>query len=207
MDGSAEQRLMVRRLARDQLQEAARLLARGMRDNPVNAAAFGGDAERRVDALTRFFVPVVRGVDRRGIVMGAFTGDALVGVCAAARPGRCQPALLEKASVFPAVAFGTAAGTVGRVLTWTGEWARRDPREPHWHLGPVAVDAGRQSQGIGSALLADFCARVDDEGAGAYLETDKPENVRFYGKFGFTVVSEAAVLDVPNWFMSRAIRT
>jgi len=40
----------------------------------------------------------------------------------------------------------------------------------------------------------------------SYLETDKSENVRFYERFGFTVVAEVNVLGVRNWFMSRAPR-
>jgi ribosomal protein S18 acetylase RimI-like enzyme len=203
MEGREDSALTLRQLGPDGLDEAARVLGRGMRDNPINARAFGEDPERRGRALTRFFLPVLRGVYRRGLVVGAWQGDRLVGVSAAAPPGKCQPALLEKVSIFPAVAFGSARGTVGRVLTWTGSWARLDPREPHWHLGPVAVDADRQGQGIGSALLGEFCARMDEGVGRAYLETDKRENVRFYEKFGFTVVSEKKILGVPNWFMSR----
>jgi hypothetical protein len=44
---------------------------------------------------------------------------------------------------------------------------------------------------------------MDAYGAVAYLETDRHANVRFYQKFGFTVVAEADVMGVPNWFMSR----
>jgi ribosomal protein S18 acetylase RimI-like enzyme len=201
--GHEEQAVSVRQLGRHDLEEAARLLGRGMRDNPVNARAFGEDPERCAHALTRFFLPVLRGVYRRGIVMGAWRGDVLLGVSAAAPPGKCQPGLLEKVSIVPAVAWGNPGSTVRRVLAWTGAWARRDPPEPHWHLGPVAVDAGRQGQGIGSALLTEFCSRLDGENARAYLETDKDENVHFYRKFGFDVIAQADVLGVPNWFMSR----
>jgi hypothetical protein len=52
-------------------------------------------------------------------------------------------------------------------------------------------------------MLAAFCAHMDYWSAPSYLETDKAENVRFYQKFGFTLVAEAEVLGVPNWFMSR----
>jgi ribosomal protein S18 acetylase RimI-like enzyme len=82
-------------------------------------------------------------------------------------------------------------------------WSRRDPSVPHWHLGPVAVERHLQSQGIGSALLNDFCRRVDAARSTAYLETDKRQNVGFYERFGFRVVDEIDVLDVPNWFMLR----
>ena len=45
---------------------------------------------------------------------------------------------------------------------------------------------------------------MDAESGLAYLETDKPENVRFYERFGFRVTNEAQVLNIPNWFMTRA---
>ncbi|HTF33339.1 MAG TPA: GNAT family N-acetyltransferase [Myxococcota bacterium] len=67
-----------------------------------------------------------------------------------APPGRCQPTIGEKLGILPAVVFGNTIGVPWRVLRWTGQWARRDPAEPHWHLGPVAVDPDLQGQGIGA---------------------------------------------------------
>jgi ribosomal protein S18 acetylase RimI-like enzyme len=199
--------LTLRELQRAELREATRLLGRGMCDNPANVRAFGvQDTNRRSWALTRFFVPVLHGLYERGLILGAFRDDTLMGVCGMARPGRCQPSLLEKLSVVPSVVFGNPVGTPLRVLRWVGEWSRRDPADRHWHLGPVAVDSHLRGQGIGGTMLAEFCARMDDCGMLSYLETDKSENVRFYQKFGFTVIAEAEVLGVPNWFMSRTAR-
>jgi len=196
-----------RQLQRSELGEAARLLGRGMRDNPANIRAFGiRDTERRSWALARFFRPVLHGLYQRGLIWGAFRDGILVGVCGMARPGLCQPSALEKLRVVPSVVFGNPLGTPLRVLRWAAEWARRDPAEPHWHLGPVAVDLHLQDQGIGGAMLVDFCTRMDDEHALSYLETDKSENVRFYQKFGFTVIVQAEILGIPNWFMSRSPR-
>jgi ribosomal protein S18 acetylase RimI-like enzyme len=196
--------LTLRELQRAELGEATRLLGRGMCDNPANVRAFGiRDTDRRSRALTRFFVPVLNGLYQRGLILGAFHDGTLVGVCGMARPGLCQPTLPEKLSVVPSVVFGNPVGTPLRVLRWVGEWSRRDPTDPHWHLGPVAVDSHLQGQGIGGAMLAAFCARMEDCRTLSYLETDKSENVRFYQKFGFTVIAEAEVLGVPNWFMSR----
>jgi len=48
-----------------------------------------------------------------------------------------------------------------------------------------------------------FCAQMDAIGETAYLETDKPENVRFYERFGFAVVAEEQVSGVPDWYMHR----
>src|SRR5215813_11521602 len=95
---------VIRELRRDELASAARLVGRGMRDNPANVRIFGiPETERRVRALERFFVPVLSGVYGRGLILGAFHEDSLQGVCAMARPGFCQPAPLEKLKVRPSL--------------------------------------------------------------------------------------------------------
>lgn len=44
------------------------------------------------------------------------------------------------------------------------------------------------------------------DGQVAHLETDKPENVRFYARARFAVVGEGDVLGVPNRYMCREPR-
>ena len=57
--------------------------------------------------------------------------------------------------------------------------------------------------GIGSQLMEEFARAHGPARDVAYLETDKPENVIFYERFGFEVIDEAVVLGTPNWFMRR----
>jgi ribosomal protein S18 acetylase RimI-like enzyme len=161
------------------------------------------DAEKRSKAMERFFAPVLNGLYRRGLLLGAIVKDRIVEVCGIARPGFCQPGTIEKMKVLPAAVIGNPIQTPLRILSWVGEWAGRDPSDPHWHLGPVAVEPSLQGQGIGNAMLNAFCATVDATAAHAYLETDKPENVRFYQNFGFRIMESAEILRVPNWFMWR----
>ena len=56
-----------------------------MRDNPANVRAFAiSDAERRRQALERFFRPVLLGTyHQRGLIYGAYRDSALVGSPAA----------------------------------------------------------------------------------------------------------------------------
>jgi hypothetical protein len=194
---------VIRKINSTELSNAAELLARGMRDNPIHIQAFGPDAEHRRHALARLFQPVLQRAMNRGSVFGVFVDDRLVGVYAEIPPGHCQPTLAEKLKILPAICFGNPLTTSKRVLIWVGEWSRRDLTKPHWHLGPVAVDAPLQRQGIGRRMLASFCSDMDARKANAYLETDKIANVLFYEKFGFTVLAETDVLGVRNWFMSR----
>ena len=197
--------ITIRRLRNHELPVAALLLSRAMCDNPIDVRAFGGEAPRRRRSLERFYAPVLRGLCRRGEILGGFRDAELIALCAFAPPGHCQATLAEKVRILPSVVLANQIGTAARILQWVGAWARRDPSEPHWHLGPVAVEPASQGQGVGHALVADFCTRVDECAGLAYLETDKRENVRFYRRFGFSVVAEAEVLGVRTWFMSRAL--
>src|SRR5215472_7745276 len=195
-----------RQLQRPELGEAARLLGRGMRDNPANIRAFGiRDTERRSWALARFFRPVLHGLYQRGLIWGAFRDGILVGVCGMARPGLCQPSALEKLRVVPSVVFGNPVGTPLRVLRWVGEWARRDPHRAALAPGPssrrLAPPRPRKTARVRHSCVHKSRPTWHRQ---SYLETDKSENVRFYEKFGFTVIAEAEILGIPNWFMMRA---
>ncbi|MFI5177685.1 MAG: GNAT family N-acetyltransferase [Vicinamibacterales bacterium] len=191
-------------LTTSDLAAAAGVLGRGMRDNPLHVRVFGADPARREARLTALFAALLRRQHlAHGMILGASLDGRLVGVCGMIQPGRCQPTLLQKLSLLPTLAGGRGLGLTIRVVNWTSQWAQRDPRDPHWHLGPVAVERDLQGRGVGSALLADFCGRMDAMSSDAYLETDKPENVTFYERFGFQTVGDELVQGVRNWYMVR----
>jgi GNAT superfamily N-acetyltransferase len=196
--------LEIREARRDQLQEAAAVLSRGMRDNPNHVAAFGDDPETRRRSLAYVFGLLLPRMSHRPLV-GVRDGS-IVAVWGTAEPGKCQPTAAQKLRLLPATVWGCGVTATRRILTWFGDWGSRDPATPHWHLGPVGVDMHLQGKGIGSQVMAAWCAMLDERGAVGYLETDKPENVRFYAKFDFKTVAEATVLGRPNWFMTRAAR-
>jgi GNAT superfamily N-acetyltransferase len=179
---------------------AVGVLSRGMRDNPIHQAAFGPDPARRTRQLASLFDALLR-VWSHPVICARLDG-VLVGVAGMLPPGMCRPRAAQALRLaMPILAAGPADALRG--LRWTAAWARRNPRQPHCHLGPVAVDTHLQGHGIGGQMLAAFAARMDAARQPAYLETDKPENVRFYQRFGFQVTSQATVLNTPNWFMWR----
>jgi hypothetical protein len=45
-----------------------------------------------------------------------------------------------------------------------------------------------------------YCQQLDQTGRPGYHETDRPENVAFYRRFGFETAGEAPVLGVENYF-------
>ena len=180
------------------------VVARGMRDNPIHVAVYGDDPAARLRQNTRIFTGAL-GVLSLTMLVARRDDGTIVGVCGMMPPGCCQPGAVQQLRLVPHL-LALGPGAVGRTARWLGAWKARDLPERHWHLGPVAVDAGCQGLGIGSRLLARYAERADAAGEVTYLETDKAINVRFYERFGFEVVGEQAVLGVPNWFMRRAPR-
>jgi ribosomal protein S18 acetylase RimI-like enzyme len=182
------------------------LISRSMRDNPTHVAALGEDPERRQKRVHRIFskvLPVMGHFDH--LLVARHPDNTVLGVLGMAAPGRCQPNAKQRMQLtLGLLPLGPYA--LSRSLRWVGTWEKHDPEERHWHLGPVAVDAHLQGMGIGSKLMRVFCAQMDAAEETAYLETDKPENVRSYERFGFEIVGEEQVIGVPNWYMARPAR-
>jgi GNAT superfamily N-acetyltransferase len=68
----------------------------------------------------------------------------------------------------------------------------RHPSAPHWYLPWLAVGDGLQGRGLGSALLEQGLARVDESGLPAYLETPNPRTIPLYERHGFKVTAVAS---------------
>jgi ribosomal protein S18 acetylase RimI-like enzyme len=191
----------VRDLRPDEVSDAVGVLARGMRDNPLHVAAYGDDPDRRLRCHARVVAGLLR-VFRAQQPIAAIADTTLVGVTGVAPAGTCQPTTGQRLRLMPSM-LALGPRTAGRVAAWVSNWAEHDPDEPHVHLGPLAVDAHLQGRGIGSRLMEEHCRRLDASGELGYLETDRRENVRFYERFGYEVVSEDDVIGVRNWFMLR----
>jgi ribosomal protein S18 acetylase RimI-like enzyme len=193
----------LRELHGAELTPAAQLLARAMRDDPIHCAVFGPDAGRRLGRLSVFFDALLPRMGRTPL--SAWDAGQLVGVLGQFPPGLCCPPLYEQLRIaLPLLTL--RVGELWRLWYWTQTSAEHDFAERHWHIGPVAVAPDRQRQGIGSLLLQAFCARMDREGEAAFLETDKPDSVRFYSRCGFEVTAQGNVLGTMNWWMRRLPR-
>ena len=86
--------------------------------------------------------------------------------------------------------------------------AKKHPKEPHWYLGLLGVDPAFQGKGLGGTLLNKRILECDATHMPIYLETQKPENLPYYERFGFAVVEEIRHEGCPPlWTMWRAPRT
>ena len=193
----------LREASHPELPAAAYLLARGMCDDPMHRTVFGADADHRRLRLLRLFAALLPLMGRPPLL--AWDAGRLVGVLGQFPPGTCHtPFRLQLRFAFALRSVNLVE--LWRLWRWLGASEARDLAEPHWHLGPVAVDPGRRGEGIGSQMLRAFCVRMDELGEVAFLETDKLDSVRFYARCGFEVREQAEVLGTPNWWMRRPSR-
>jgi hypothetical protein len=184
----------------DQSAQAAGVAARALRDGP-DWVAISDDPLVRMEMLYGMFADSL-GAAR---VAGVRRGACILGVAAVVGPGRCVGATLPAAdrNLGPPSADASDAD---RLRYFRSVLAAHDPDEPHWHVGPVGVAPGFQSQGTGRAALTLPCDEFDDHGRTGWVKTTSLANVRFYGGCGFEVVEDVPMLAAHFWFLRRQPR-
>ena len=180
--------------------EAARVLSSAMYTNPIHLAVYMGAGKKQRKIQEEGFARMLRENPHEVYLVKRV--NRIVGVM---RMYRCEgerelPVGFED---LVEAGEGSLRDVASRQIYWRGVWIKHDPPEPHSHLGPIAVLPEFQGQGIGSIMMSAYCRLVDDRSLPAYLETDTPENVRFYRKFRFQLVKEVEMLVVRNFFMWR----
>jgi ribosomal protein S18 acetylase RimI-like enzyme len=181
----------------EQIAQATGVTARSMRDSP-NSIAVSDDPFVRLEMLYSTFA----GMLGEARVAGVGRGNCVLGAAGAVQPGRCIDSMLP-AEVRTLEAPSPNSTDADRFLYSGSVMAAHDLPEPHWHVGPVGVEPGFQGMGLGRAVMRLLCDEFDEHHRLAWLETDKPENVRFYIGLGFEVVEEVPMLTSRFWFMRR----
>jgi ribosomal protein S18 acetylase RimI-like enzyme len=190
--------IQIRKYSPDQIDETVTVLANAFVTNPLHLWAFGA---HRLDQNRLFFRIGLRHM---------FIGRAFVAMADGAVRGYvhfndspyCLPAP-EEIPVAAATLLKPLGNALSRVVKWLSRWCHLDPEEPHVHLGPIGVAPEAQGQGFGTALMQQYIEYLDQEHTAGYLETDRPENVAFYKKFGFLVQREEVLIATPIWYMWR----
>jgi ribosomal protein S18 acetylase RimI-like enzyme len=73
--------------------------------------------------------------------------------------------------------------------------------EPHWYLNVLGTHPDRQGEGLGARALGPMCARFDEEGVAAYLESSNPRNMSLYRRHGFVELDNVIALpDGPSLY-------
>lgn len=198
---SNQTRVIIQQLLPSEVPDASDLLSRSFLTDPMFVGVFGEvpkKARKRIAAVFKLMLEVLPGEN-----VCIKNGERIIAVMRMARPGRCQPSINQIPQALPRLLVATRASFL-HVVRYFLFLKKFDPQERHWHLGPL--DPELQGRGLGSLLLNYFCAHVDRLSEAAYLETNKPVNVRLYERYGFSTICKAALFGVPNWFMWRPAR-
>ena len=192
--GIKMEKMKISFLEKSDIQEASKVLSAAMLKNPLHIAVFQGHGEKERKIIEITFFKLLS--DLPGIAFLARINSQIVGVM---RMKSCDGSKVSKQDS----QTEDEDNLEWRKSIWRNEWARHDPMNQHWHLGPVGVLPSHQGKGIGTNLLSRFCQEVDTCLSPAYLETDSDKNVQFYERFGFEVVKETEIFNVNNRYMWR----
>ncbi len=179
------------------IENSARVLSIAMLDNPMHVAVFQNTNENSRIEIENNFIQLLN--EKPGIVFIVKDKQKIIGVM---RMYSCS----GKEAMNGKIKLKDEGDIDSRREVWLNEWARRDLKDQHWHLGPIGVLPTHQRFGVGSKLLERFCSEVDACKADGYLETDKAVNVEFYQKFGFKTISDSMILGAKTWYMLRLLR-
>ncbi len=191
--GSNMSNLQISFMEQSDIPQSAKVLSIAMLNNPNHIGILLGNGEKQRQIIEKMFVDLFSYLP--GVVFLAREDQTIIGVM---RMKSCIGKVIDAPDVPE-----DENNIDWRKSVWFKEWSKHDPDEQHWHLGPIGVLPTHQGAGIGSLLMERFCKEVDACMAKAYLETDLDQNVRFYEKFGFKVVSESEIFGVKNRYMLR----
>jgi GNAT superfamily N-acetyltransferase len=146
------------------------------------------DERVRARALPLLFSGQLRhGGDHAHAVCARDEGRNIVAVALWVEPGHWPPPLSLQLAQMPSSlrALYRHPQTLRRAGTYLRTILKVHPKELNWYLPLLAVDPSVQGRGVGTMLMNEAVARMDADGVGGYLETQKEENHAFYNRFGY----------------------
>jgi predicted N-acetyltransferase YhbS len=193
-------KVAIQPIQEEEIPSALDVLGKAFATMPNPLAIFSGksDIERRMKIALAAMLEHLPGQ-----VFVAEQSNQIVGAMRIVKWPDCQLSPLQGEKMMPAMMKIGGEDTVQRMFELRGTWAKSDPKKPHWHLDPLGVTPELQGQGIGSQMMEYYCKHVDELGMAAYHETDTPQNVKFYERFGFKFVGEELINGIPNWYLWR----
>ncbi len=165
----------------------------------------------RARGLAIFCRSYVSVMGEAGHILAARRPDGqLLGVAAWVKPGRfplpVASQVRQMGGALRALLLRPRALVIGSQYLLAVE--KVHPHEPLWYLQLLVVDPSVQRMGIGAMLQRPQLERADEEGLACYLETQNPDNLPYYRRFGYEVVRELHPVKngPPLWTLRREPR-
>ncbi len=202
--GAAMSDFEIRRLESGSLPMAVATTSRAFWPDPL-FGHFARDAVQEHRMLPTFLGALLRDAADHGEVWVALRDGEVTGSASWLQPGSMPRSRTRENRITRACAMALLTGRNRRSgLALLAAVERRHPSEPHWYLPLLGVDPKWQGRGVGSALLTLKLAECDASIMPAYLETQKPQNVPYYERFGFQVTECIELPGTPPiWLMWR----
>jgi ribosomal protein S18 acetylase RimI-like enzyme len=183
----------VRAARRDEAALLGEVLADAFAEDPVFAWLIPPQLRGRDKRMRTFFTSMSRGYLRQGKPC-YLTSDATAAALWAAPGAWAMPLsqiILEAAP--NGVAFRRYLFRALRTQMHV-ERLHAGQSRPHWYLGYLGARRDRQGQGLGTQMLREVLAGLDNDGVPAYLESSNERNLPLYERNGFRVVGELQAL-------------
>jgi GNAT superfamily N-acetyltransferase len=188
------------------LDQATQVAVRAFDDDPFFSYLFPKE-QRRHRSVGRLHRTVMVHLADLALTRSAVLDGKVVGVALWVPPGKWPyPAATQLRQLFGALyTFLPDLGALGRAGRILRSVELAHPKIPQWYLQLLMVDPDVQRSGIGGLLQAPVLEECDRQGLPAWVETQKQENLAYYGRFGFNVVEEHhPVKDGPSmWSLRR----
>ena len=191
-------------ISREQRSESIAVTSRAFWPDPL-FGFFARSPKQETRQLPIFLGALLRDCFNHGEVWGALENERVVGSASWLPPGGSPRSRSRELKIYAACGRALLTGR-NRVtgLKLLNAVEDEHPSQPHWYLALLGVDPSLQGHGYGRALLEPVLTKCDTAIEPAYLETQKPENLPFYERFGFRVLKEVSVPGSPTvWLMWR----
>jgi GNAT superfamily N-acetyltransferase len=190
----------ISRASLSQRSHAAAILSSAFYDDPIFSWIIP-DAARRATLLQPFFEVFADAFIPHD---ATFVTESSVAMWAPA--GVSVPADAD-AEQFGTTLLELCGPYAGRCEAVVGVIDSHHPHDPAAYLQFVGVEASRQGQGLGSAVMAPMLEVCDREGLAAFLVATSEGSRRLYERHGFGVIEVLRVDDCPPmWNMWREPR-
>ncbi|NIM96219.1 MAG: GNAT family N-acetyltransferase [Anaerolineales bacterium] len=192
-------------LSRDHLEGAIQLLSSAFSDDPLMHFLFNNRSptfHQDLRELFRFTCEVRLELDWP--ILGCIADDGLVGVACVTEPEEVEwPESLGRTYRELVNSIGPEA--TERLERYSDLTDSYRPEMPHYYLAVLGVHPNAHGRGYGGLLLQEVGALSEGHptSIGVGVDTENPENLSFYERFGYSLVAKTQLQDMDLWSMFR----
>jgi hypothetical protein len=202
---SSNQKIVLKAIADDQIDEVADLLTRAMLKNNAYLYVFKNE-KTRINKLNRLLSCMIRLYSKHNGTFVIHHNSKIVGTFTFLPSYYLRPNaidLVKSGIIF--IPFFIGFGELRRLLKISkiniSYLKKIDPGLSFWHCCLLAVKVESQQLRIGKKAVEIFINKMNDENKWVVLTTQGDKNIKFFSQFGFSKKYQYAVHNFENTIM------